>query len=188
MFERYTVHARRAIFFARFEAAFQSADKITTGHLLVGLMRDADSRAVAVGSLKDNEVKLRIVLGIPSPTSGIMPNRDTLLPLDENSKMVLALAAEEADMDEEYWIDTDHLLRGLLCLPNEASDAFHSISLDLTTARSASKRHRIEFPSKKTLYHRLFGSPIRAHRIFFLKLLIWLIVVTFAVLLIRWIN
>jgi ATP-dependent Clp protease ATP-binding subunit ClpC len=183
MFERYTEQARRAIFFARYEAINQPADKISPAHLLVGLARDAGSRADKIGSLKDNEDQLRTVLGIPHPTS-----HEQDIGLNDNSKMILAYAAKEAELDEEYGIDTGHLLRGILRFSNEATAALQSISLDLTKARAASKRYRIEFPSKKTLYHRLFGSPFRAHRVALTKLLIFMIVVTLATLLIRWIN
>ena len=43
MFERYTEDARRAIFFARYEASRFGSREITTEHLLLGLCR-ADHR------------------------------------------------------------------------------------------------------------------------------------------------
>jgi ATP-dependent Clp protease ATP-binding subunit ClpA len=196
MFERYTEQARRAVFFAHYEAEHQPADKISPAHLLIGLTRDAGSIADAVGSLKYNEVQLRSALGIPRPASTATnlahkPN----ISLNDKSKMVLAYAAEEANLDEEHWIDTDHLLRGILRFSNEATAALQAISLDLAKARFASRRYRVEHPQKasicesaSTLYIQLFGRPIRAHRILFLKFLIGLIVITFAVLLIRWLN
>ncbi|MGD0892331.1 MAG: Clp protease N-terminal domain-containing protein [Terracidiphilus sp.] len=52
MFERYNEPARRVIFFARYEAVQRSSDRITPAHLLLGLIRENDSRADAVGSLK----------------------------------------------------------------------------------------------------------------------------------------
>jgi ATP-dependent Clp protease ATP-binding subunit ClpC len=189
MFERYTEQARRAIFFARFEALHQPADKISTVHLLIGLTRDAGSRADAVGSLKENSSKLRTELGIPYPKSTTLPLvSEQNIPLNDNSKMVLAYATQEAELDKEYWIDTDHLLRGILRFPNEASDALQSISLDLAKTRTASKRHRAEYPPKKTFYHRLFGSPFRAHRSSLVKLIAFVIVLILASLLIRWLN
>jgi ATP-dependent Clp protease ATP-binding subunit ClpC len=189
MFGQYTEQARRVVFFARYEASCQSAEKISTAHLLLGLIREGGSRAEAVGSLKENEVQIRTALGIP--TSADKPDKASLMwdmPLSDNSKMVLAYAADEANLDHEYWIETDHLLRGILRFPNEATAALQSISLDLNKAREASRRHRKEFPLKKTLYHRIFGRPIRAHRILFMKWLIFLIVLTLGSLLIRWIN
>jgi len=40
MFERYTEKARRAIFFARYEASKFGSECIETEHLLLGLMRE----------------------------------------------------------------------------------------------------------------------------------------------------
>ena len=82
--------------------------------------------------------------------------------------MVLAYAADEANLDQEYWIDTDHLLRGILRFPNEATAALQSISLDLDKAREASKLNRAEFPSKSPprflFFHRHFAIPFRKFR------------------------
>jgi ATP-dependent Clp protease ATP-binding subunit ClpC len=166
MFERYTEQARRTVFFARYEASCQPIEKISTAHLLLGLVREGGSRAEAVGSLKDNAVQIRSALGIPISTDKLdkaLLMRD--MPLNDNSKKVLAYAAEEADLDQEYWIDTDHLLRGILRFPNEATAALRSISLDLNKARDASKRNRAEFPSKSPprflFIHRYFAIPFR---------------------------
>jgi ATP-dependent Clp protease ATP-binding subunit ClpC len=193
MFERYTEQARRAIFFARYEAVHQPADKISTAHLLIGLTRDTGSRADVVGSFKENSTQLRAELGIPYPKFTTLPLvSEQNIPLNDNSKMVLAYAAQEAKLDKEYWIDTDHLLRGILRFPNEATTALQSISLDLATARTASRRHRIAFPPEpspnKTLYCLIFGNPFQTHRDAIVKLLAVLIVCVLTALLIRWLN
>jgi len=39
MFERYTEHARRTIFFARYEASSLGSEVIETEHLLLGIVR-----------------------------------------------------------------------------------------------------------------------------------------------------
>ena len=176
MFERYTEQARRAIFFARYEAAHQPVKKITTAHILIGLTRDVGSRADRVGSLTEHSTQLRNELDIPCPKKTATKQelmRD--LPLNDNSKKVLAYAAQEAGLDGSYTIDTDHLLRALLRFPNEASAALGSISLDLATAQTLSRRNRADFPDKRTLYIRLFGAPFRAHRPALLKLLAFVV-------------
>ena len=189
MFERYTEQAKRAIFFACFEAASQPADKISTAHLLIGLSREKGSRADAVGSLKEHTAQLRSELRIPPPPRGTENGfRLKSIPLNNNSKMALAYAAQEARMDDSYYIDTDHLLRGILRFPNEATGALHSISLDIATAQILSRRNREEFPPETSLYLRLFGSPLRAHRDTFIKLLAVLVVLILSTLLIRWLN
>jgi ATP-dependent Clp protease ATP-binding subunit ClpA len=187
MFERYTEQARRAIFFSRYEACCQPAEKISASHILIGLTRDAGSRADAVGSLIERTSHLRTMLGIPLPAKDARnPELERQIPLDDNAKKVLAYAAEEANVDDSYAIDTDHLLRGILRLPNEAREALQSYSLDLKTARAASKLHRAKFPESKTLYQKLFGSPFCAHRVLVIKLLAIVAVCLLSGLLLGW--
>jgi len=188
MFERFTEHARRAIFFARYEASFQSSGEITAGHIIVGVIREAESHSVAASFLKDHETNLRSTLGIPMPSGKALIDLMKDIPLDRNAKMVLADAINEAELDNSFYIYTDHLLRGVLRFPNEAADALQSISLDLARASAASELIRAKYPPKKTLYHHLFGSPFQAHRVALAKLLAFLIVITLASLLIRWLN
>lgn len=147
MFERYTEQARRAIFFARFEAIHQGTKVISTAHILAGLDWEEDSRANAVGRLKENAAKLRSLVGIPYRPSTSTPYTEKLdIPLDREAKMALAYAAQEADADQQYWLDTDYLLRGLLRFQNRASAALHAIQLDLESVRIASERHRAVVP------------------------------------------
>lgn len=185
MFERYTEQARRAIFFARYETSLQDASQISTGFILLGIMREAGPRSVAVRDLKGHETVLRNALGF-NPGSG-KPLSDLMkdIPLDSDSKKALAYAAQEADKDDSYSIDTDHLLRGLLRFPNEATTALSSISLDLATVQTLSRRNRAEFPEKKTLYIRLFGAPFRTHRPALLRLLALVIFLFLGALLIH---
>lgn len=188
MFERFTEQARRAVFFARYEASFHSAGEITAAHILVGVMREAESRSVAASFLKGHETDIRSTLGIPLPRGKASIDLKKDVPLDRNAKMVLAYAIKEAELDESFYIYVDHLLFGLLRFPNEAADALQSISLDLAKARAASKLIGTKHPHKKTLYHRLFGSPFRAHRLLLIKLLAFVIACLLGGLLIRWLN
>ncbi len=149
MFERYTEQARRAIYFARIEAVHQRAKYISAAHLLAGLDWEENSRADAIGHLKENAVKLRSLTGIPhTPSTSTPYKQDANTPLDREAKMALAYAAQEADADQQYWLDTDHLLRGLLRFQNKTSSALQSIQLELKSARTASARHRIEVPPR----------------------------------------
>jgi len=188
MFERYNEQARRVVFFARYEATQRGSEKITTAHLLLGLTREKDSRADAIGSLRSKIPDPCELLGIAHrPVTQVPLFKKAGPPLDNDSKKTLAYAAQEADRDKEYWIDTDHILRALLCFPNEASPALDSIPLDLNSTRARSKSHRIEFPSQKVpiLRFPLWFEPIKKALI---KLVIFAIVCLIAALLIRWLN
>jgi len=202
MFERYTEQARRAIFFARYAAGCLRAETISTAHLVLGLCYEEKSRFTFAVPLRRHSKLLYAQIGIPYP----LPRtgyRDSAInmPLDKNLKLALGYAAEEADLDQQSMIDKDHLLRGLLRFPNETSKAFESISMDLETAREASKRYRALFPLWKVLFPRLRSNPssiILQTRLFGVILaavappLALLGFVTFvgliAVLVIRWLN
>ena len=118
MFERYTEKARRVIFFARYEASHYGSPYIETEHLLLGLLREDHPLArkvlgsagppsePSIESIK-RKISDRGMLGKESPTS-------VDLPLSNESKRVLAYAAEEAERLAHKHIGTEHLLLGLL--------------------------------------------------------------------------
>jgi len=189
MFERYTEPARRVIFFARYEAVQRGSDRITTAHLLLGLVREKDSRADVVGSLRAKIPDPCELLGIPHrPATQIPFDKKAGPPLNDNSKKALAYAAQEADRDQEYWIDTDHLLLALLCFPNEASPALESIPLDLASARAASKRHREDLPPAPKPRFDLARILFRALKPALIKLAWIAAVCLLSALVIRWLN
>jgi hypothetical protein len=189
MFERYTEEARRAVFFARAEAGYSEAKFITPAHLLQGLMWDLHLPTCPISTVKAHEGVLRRLLSAPDRSAiKVVPNVSRDLGLDREAKMVLAHTAQEAAVDDSYFIDADHLLRGLLCFPNVASEALKAIPLDLSAVREASKTHRAKHPHKRSVYHRLFGRPLKAHRVIYIKILAVLVVMALATLVIRWLN
>jgi ATP-dependent Clp protease ATP-binding subunit ClpC len=113
MFERYTEKARRAIFFARYEASQFGSTYIETEHLLLGLLRE--NKAIADRFLRARisietirkELEGRVTIGEKLPTSMDMP-------LSAECKRVLAYAQEEAERMSHKHIGTEHLFAGLL--------------------------------------------------------------------------
>lgn len=141
MFERYTEQARRAIFFAHSEAVHRRAPIISTAHLFLGIASEEDSRSAVAGSLKEHIVTICALLQLPHrPCSDVPYLHHIDLHLDQDAKRTLACAAIESDPDGRKIIDTDHLLRGLLCFSNEASRALNSVSIHLADIRAASIR------------------------------------------------
>ena len=142
-----------------------------------------------LSTVKAHESELRTLLKSPDRSSiKVAPDVSLDLGLDREAKMVLAYAAQEAAVDDSYFIDADHLLRGLLRFPNAASESLKTIALDLSAAREASKTHRATHPEKKSLYLRFFGSPFKAHKVIYIKLLAAIVVMVLASLVIRWLN
>jgi ATP-dependent Clp protease ATP-binding subunit ClpC len=111
MFERYREDARRAIFFARWEAQQSGAAYIEPEHLLLSLTHDADAKANQLFSLTAHTENFRKQL---TPHSSTKHSASEDLPLSNSGKRVLVYAAEEADKLASKPIGTEHLLLGLL--------------------------------------------------------------------------
>jgi ATP-dependent Clp protease ATP-binding subunit ClpC len=94
MFERYTEKARRAIFFSRYEASQYGSPVIDSEHLLLGLIRENKHLYRWIPNTTPEAIRKRIDAQIPksAPTSTAVD-----LPLSEESKRILKLAANEAD-------------------------------------------------------------------------------------------
>jgi ATP-dependent Clp protease ATP-binding subunit ClpA len=110
MFQRYTPSSRRAIFFARETAMTTGASVINSEHILLGLLVGEDFRANTLFHLRE---LLPVHAASQSnlkhhPVGGKEP------PLSKDGKRALAYSAEEASLLEDYWIDTDHLVLGIL--------------------------------------------------------------------------
>jgi hypothetical protein len=153
VFERFTNASRRAIDFAWKETMRRGGSEISVADLLAGLSVDEDSRAERVGSLKSNALYLRWLVGSPAlPAMEVhvladLPTKviDEFLELDAEARRALAFAVLEADRDRNYWIDSDHLLRGILRFPNKAHFALLKVEVNLDSARLASREDRWEF-------------------------------------------
>jgi Clp amino terminal domain, pathogenicity island component len=113
MFERYTEKARRVVFFSRYEASHFGSPYIETEHLLLGLLREDLALTGKVfpstGSIHAirEEIEERTTLREKTATS-------VDIPLSNQSKRVLAYAAEEAERLKHKHIGSEHLLLGLL--------------------------------------------------------------------------
>ena len=109
MFERYTEKARRAIFFARYEASQLGSPVITTEHLLLGVLRESRNlQGYLRVDMDDLWGRLRTpVVGEKIPTS-------VDLPLDDFSKRTLGHASQEADSWGHRHIGPEHMLLGIM--------------------------------------------------------------------------
>jgi ATP-dependent Clp protease ATP-binding subunit ClpC len=113
MFERYTEKARRVIFFARYEASQCGSPCIETEHLLLGLLREDLAllgRFLGPTSAAANirtEIERQITRRERISTSVEMP-------LTDECKKVLTLAAEESYRLGHGHVGTEHVLVGML--------------------------------------------------------------------------
>jgi putative colanic acid biosynthesis acetyltransferase WcaF len=113
MFERYTEKARRAIFFARYEASQLGSPQIETEHLLLGVVRESGvDLLVFVPGLGTWEA-LRAEIAAHGPEREML-SADADLQFTNENKRVLAFGAEEAMRLGHKHIGAEHLLMGLL--------------------------------------------------------------------------
>ena len=154
MFERYTEKARRVIFFARYEASQFGSPYIETEHLLLGLLRE--SRAVTAKLLKpDSDFVIRKKIELHyGERKTISTSVD--LPLSNESKRVLAYAAEEAERLDHKHIGSEHLLLGLL--REKKSSA--ALLLNEEGVKLAQAREQIgSWPAEAGLGSHFVGAP-----------------------------
>lgn len=110
MFERYTERARRIIFFARYEASQFGWPYIEAEHLLLAFFREEQKMLAQMApTLAEALVRERADRGKDKKISTSVD-----LPLSNESKRVLAYAAEEGERLGDRHVGSEHLLLGLL--------------------------------------------------------------------------
>ncbi len=113
MWQRFTERARRVIFFAQEEAGRVGDHRVDTQHILLGLVRENDTRAAEalrlmnVSPARVREEALKHVV-----RGNSMVNRD--MQLTPHAKRVIDLTNDEANNLNSEYIDTEHLLLGLI--------------------------------------------------------------------------
>ncbi len=114
MNEMFTESARKAIEYARDEASRLRHDYIGTEHLLLGLIRLGEGRAIEVVAnlgLDLNDLKTSIE-EVVQPAGGTMTMGQ--LPLTARAKKTLEVSGQEARALKSKDIDTEHILLALL--------------------------------------------------------------------------
>lgn len=95
MFESFNESARRAVFYARYEASALGEEIIDSQHLLLGLLREGD--AVTKELFKQFRVdpgSIREAFPLPDPPPRV--SSSAALPLAEDAKKILAFGTSEA--------------------------------------------------------------------------------------------
>ncbi len=112
MFERFTEEARRAIFFARYEAIRFGSLYIEPEHLLLGLMHETAGGLAGFPEGVLDEVRSEIEKMAPSERISVVTSMD--IPVSRTVKRTLSRAEEEADASKDRHIGPEHLILGLL--------------------------------------------------------------------------
>ena len=114
MFEKYNEKARRALFFARYEASKLGSRVIESEHILLGVLREGEEIIKEILSrfnIKPEQIR-REVEGDRLFVDRISSSAE--LPLSEEAKKILAYASHEAESMLHQYVGTEHLLIGIL--------------------------------------------------------------------------
>ena len=111
MFERYPEHARRTIFFARYEASAFGSEVIENEHLLLGILREDPDIRSRLGFKAIEQIRSSITERAPKRER---TSTSVDLPLSPDSKRALFYGEEESKKLNHKVIDCGHLILGLL--------------------------------------------------------------------------
>ncbi len=135
MFKYFTERAKKAILYAQEEARNMGHNYIGTEHLLLGVLRDEDGVPYQVLSTMgiDVDVIRNAVKQLIGVGGGVTYYE---LPFTARAKRVLELAMSEAQMMGYGYVDSEHLLLGLL-RENDgiAAQILSDLGADLNTVR-----------------------------------------------------
>ncbi|MFI5380959.1 MAG: Clp protease N-terminal domain-containing protein [Tepidisphaerales bacterium] len=139
MFEKFTDRARKVMVFARRQARRSSRDDIGAEHILLGLIEEGSG--VAIHVLKDLNVDLRKLLKkleklIESVSDKVAATSLAAAP----AKTVIKHATTEARGLNHNYLGTEHLLLGLLSIPDSvAARVLTELGVSLAQARQATR-------------------------------------------------
>ncbi|MBW8877798.1 MAG: ATP-dependent Clp protease ATP-binding subunit [Acidobacteria bacterium] len=114
MFEKYNEKARRALFFARYEASKLGSRVIESEHILLGILREGEETVSEIFrrfQVKPEDIR-REIEGERVFVERISSTAE--LPLSEESKKILAYASHEAESMLHATVGSEHLLIGIL--------------------------------------------------------------------------
>src|SRR5512146_1580161 len=114
MFEKCNEKARRALFFARYEASKLGSRVIESEHILLGVLREGEDIIKEIFTrfnVKPDQIR-RDVEGDRLFVDRISSSAE--LPLSEESKKILAYSSHEAESMLHQYVGTEHLLIGIL--------------------------------------------------------------------------
>ncbi len=133
--ERFTQRARRVLSLAQEAAERCDSAKIDTEHLMLGLVSEEDGKASAVFKrLHVDQHQVQALLEGHSPSK--RKTEAAGLDLSNATKKTLELAVDGARRLGHHYLGTEHLLLGLLRLPDgSALDMLRDLGLNRETIR-----------------------------------------------------
>jgi methylenetetrahydrofolate dehydrogenase (NADP+)/methenyltetrahydrofolate cyclohydrolase len=139
-FEKFTERARQALLAAQSEAVARSQNYVGTEHLLLGLLRQADSTASkTIAGLGIHLEQIRQAASVslePGPQPG-----SAQIGLSPRAKKVVELAVDEARQLKHPYIGTEHILLGLVLEEGGiGGQILRTLGITMNSARAEVKR------------------------------------------------
>ncbi len=133
MFEKLSDKTRKILLLAQQKAGRSGYSHISSGHLLLALLEDADLSRVFESSGADIQILQRTLEADPAQGEGRSLFDET--PLTLEARKVFEIAALEAKRGERNYIGAADILMGLVQVPGAASRALAASGLDPNSLR-----------------------------------------------------
>jgi uncharacterized protein (TIGR02246 family) len=139
VFERYTERARRAVFFARYEACQTGSPTIESEHLLLGVLREDPALFFeADASFRSQDLKNKVSAHLKLKPA-ISTSVD--IPLSPDCKRAVVQAAEEAKRLGSRSVGCEHILMALVRQDeSNAARAMKETGITLSTLRKVATK------------------------------------------------
>jgi ATP-dependent Clp protease ATP-binding subunit ClpC len=136
MFIPFSARAKRVMILARDEAELHHHDYIGPEHILLGILDDGDGIAITIlqqSGLSIGQLRIEIERYLPHSLEALIVND---IPHTPRSKKVLGYAHEEAELLGLDFVETEHLLLGLLKEnENIAAKVLNNLGIHLIATR-----------------------------------------------------
>jgi len=150
MFKRYHQDARLTIYYAAMIATHANLAEIRPNEILLALTWREHASDCAFRKLKDDFQQVWSAAEYTHfPLSNVpyKPRTKPALPLGQSAKRVLYCARQEADRSNDYWIDIDHIMRGLLSEDGPSAAILKSTGWTIENVTSKAEEGRKRYPS-----------------------------------------
>ena len=147
--DRFTERARKVLMSAQREAKRLGDNVVGTQHLLLGLLQERNGLAAKV--LNDNGVsiaRVKRIISEHSENSGDSTSPSTTL--SPRTRRVIEVAVEEARRLDNKYIDTEHLLLGLLSEKEGlVTDVLQDSGIEIDIVRESIRSSKRQEPKKR---------------------------------------
>jgi ornithine carbamoyltransferase len=166
MWQRFTERARKVVFYAQEEAGRLGENYVSTEHLLLGLVRENDNKAIRVlvnMGIPISRIRSEIERQVARGDSRMGQD----MQLTPRAKRVIDFAYDEARQLDNNYIGTEHLLLGLIREGEGlAGKVLAMLGVDLARTRleivqtQQSDRNQDQEQPKPSLWNQIMNKPI----------------------------